>query len=419
MVPPARRPYLNIRRFTTLYQMAQGLFSDPIPADAVVTGYYDEERNASGGGLRPHMGTDIQWGGGAGMTNSWVVAPFDGTIRRYNDGCNGVQVVDDSGRVVGLLHMANIQVRDGQRVSVGDALGTVSNVGVWNTVINEDGTTYRVPGAIHLHVEVGWQPEDGSTVSWLDPQAWKQVSDIIDSLSQLTLFPNPLQDLDPYWWLNPAIDSRVSEEGSLGLSGGDPSGWGDPGGLVAAAFGSEGLGDSGPGTGNGGSDGGGGEGGPGGSSGGEAPGDGGSMSGPGAGFGAAGAGADPPPPPDPLVLDLNGDGIKTTNVKAGAFFDHDGNGFAEQTGWVDPHDGLLVMDRNRDGIINDGRELFSTNTILQNGTRAANGFQALAELDSNHDEEGVKSPLGSCQATFRSIAFHCCVKSRLAPMRPL
>ena len=43
------------------------------------------------------------------------------------------------------------------------------------------------------------------------------------------------------------------------------------------------------------------------------------------------------------------------------------------------------MDRNGDGIINDGKELFGNDTILKNGNRAANGFQALAELDENKD----------------------------------
>lgn len=88
---------------------------------------------------------------------------------------------------------------------------------------------------------------------------------------------------------------------------------------------------------------------------------------------------------DPLILDLDGQGIKTINVQAGVHFDHNGDGFAELTGWVDAPDGLLVMDRNGDGVINDGRELFGDQTILKNGARAANGFQALAELDTNKD----------------------------------
>jgi len=88
---------------------------------------------------------------------------------------------------------------------------------------------------------------------------------------------------------------------------------------------------------------------------------------------------------DPLILDLDNDGIETTNVKDGAYFDHDSNGFAEQTGWASSDDGLLVMDRNNNGTIDNGTELFGDQTILQNGQRATDGFQALAELDSNSD----------------------------------
>ncbi|MHB1670212.1 hypothetical protein, partial [Thiomonas sp.] len=46
--------------------------------------------------------------------------------------------------------------------------------------------------------------------------------------------------------------------------------------------------------------------------------------------------------PSPIVLDLDGDGVETTAVNSGAYFDHAGDGFAEQTGWVSPDDGLLV-----------------------------------------------------------------------------
>lgn len=90
-------------------------------------------------------------------------------------------------------------------------------------------------------------------------------------------------------------------------------------------------------------------------------------------------------PRDPLILDLDHDGIETVRLGSGVFFDHSGDGFAEQSGWVASDDGFLVMDRNGDGIINDGKEMFGNETILSNGKKAANGFEALAELDSNHD----------------------------------
>ena len=78
---------------------------------------------------------------------------------------------------------------------------------------------------------------------------------------------------------------------------------------------------------------------------------------------------------DPLILDLDGDGIvNTTGLKAGTYFDYDGNGFAELTGWVGQGDGLLVWDRNGNGVIDDGTELFGDNTLLANGMRAASSF---------------------------------------------
>ena len=87
----------------------------------------------------------------------------------------------------------------------------------------------------------------------------------------------------------------------------------------------------------------------------------------------------------PVILDLDRDGVETTGLTNGVHFDHDDNGFAEQTSWVSSDDGILVMDRNGNGIIDNGTELFGNETLLQNGQKAANGFQALAELDGNSD----------------------------------
>lgn len=88
---------------------------------------------------------------------------------------------------------------------------------------------------------------------------------------------------------------------------------------------------------------------------------------------------------DPLTLDLDGDGIETLSRTQGAYFDHAADGFAEATGWVAPDDGLLVRDLNGNGTIDSGRELFGDQTVLASGSKAANGFAALADLDSNSD----------------------------------
>ncbi|WP_145840404.1 calcium-binding protein [Denitratisoma sp. DHT3] len=89
----------------------------------------------------------------------------------------------------------------------------------------------------------------------------------------------------------------------------------------------------------------------------------------------------------PIVLDLDGNGIATRGIGEGAYFDYDGNGFAQRTGWVSSGDGLLVRDLNQDGKISTGAELFGNQTRLKDGSLAANGFLALADLDDNRDEK--------------------------------
>ncbi|WP_115237139.1 calcium-binding protein [Moraxella equi] len=90
---------------------------------------------------------------------------------------------------------------------------------------------------------------------------------------------------------------------------------------------------------------------------------------------------------DPIILDLDGNGVGTVSKFGyhGAMFDHDGDGIATATGWVDKSDGLLVRDVSGDGKINDGSELFGDNTRLANGDLATSGMEALADLDDNGD----------------------------------
>ena len=87
----------------------------------------------------------------------------------------------------------------------------------------------------------------------------------------------------------------------------------------------------------------------------------------------------------PLVLDLNGDGVHTQSVDEGVAFDIIGNGQAQQTGWTDGVDGFLALDRNSDGLINNGSELFGSATRLADNSLAPNGFAALRQHDSNTD----------------------------------
>jgi len=93
-----------------------------------------------------------------------------------------------------------------------------------------------------------------------------------------------------------------------------------------------------------------------------------------------------PPRTDPLVLDLDNDGIETIGIGGTVVvFDHNADGIRTGTGWVKSDDGFLVLDRNDNGTIDSGRELFGVDTIKSNGAFATNGFEALSELDANGD----------------------------------
>ncbi|MEN9866911.1 MAG: hypothetical protein RL748_2501, partial [Pseudomonadota bacterium] len=91
------------------------------------------------------------------------------------------------------------------------------------------------------------------------------------------------------------------------------------------------------------------------------------------------------PASSPIILDLNNDGVQTINASSGVQFDIFGTGSKVATGWVSSSDGLLALDRNHDGLINDGSELFGDATRLADGSQASNGYQALQALDDNLD----------------------------------
>lgn len=82
---------------------------------------------------------------------------------------------------------------------------------------------------------------------------------------------------------------------------------------------------------------------------------------------------------DPLTLDLAGDGFATRGLQRAVLFDLNADGRLDQVSMPDRDDALLALDRNGNGRIDDGKELFGD----QNG--AANGFAELARYDDNGD----------------------------------
>jgi hypothetical protein len=99
----------------------------------------------------------------------------------------------------------------------------------------------------------------------------------------------------------------------------------------------------------------------------------------------------------PLVLSFDDQPVTFTTLASGSF-DLTRSGVCHASDWPTSVTPWLALDRNEDGVIDDGRELFGSATKLEAGGFAKNGFEALRELDTDHD--GV---LDARDATFSKI----------------
>lgn len=96
-----------------------------------------------------------------------------------------------------------------------------------------------------------------------------------------------------------------------------------------------------------------------------------------------------PCPGSPIVIDVAGDGVELTSLRDGVKFGLR-PGTTGSVSWtsIDSDDAWLVMDRNGNGAVDDGSEMFGNFTLqppLQQGEQQKNGFRALALLDANRD----------------------------------
>ena len=85
---------------------------------------------------------------------------------------------------------------------------------------------------------------------------------------------------------------------------------------------------------------------------------------------------------DPIILDLDGDGFSFSDIATGASFDINADGNLDRVAWNTSGDGILAMDLDHDGVIDDGSEIFTPDFA---GGGFATGADALASLDSNGD----------------------------------
>lgn len=86
----------------------------------------------------------------------------------------------------------------------------------------------------------------------------------------------------------------------------------------------------------------------------------------------------------PLVLSFDNTHVEFTDAP-GAAFDLTRAGMCHTGDWPSAITPWLALDRDGDGMIRDGGELFGSASKLENGNFAKNGFEALRDLDVNHD----------------------------------
>ncbi|GAA5083090.1 Ig-like domain-containing protein [Lysobacter panacisoli] len=85
----------------------------------------------------------------------------------------------------------------------------------------------------------------------------------------------------------------------------------------------------------------------------------------------------------PVVFDLDGDGVELVSLmNSGIRFDQNRDGLKDRTGWIGADDGVLALDRDGNGAIDNGQEI----SFVQDLPGAESDLQGLAAYDSNGNE---------------------------------